>query len=98
MAAALCIGARHGCHSPGASAHVPGTQACAPGARTYPEHLPQPPFHPTRPPPQIIYLVTQQRFRPPLPPDCPPRLAALIRRCWAHDPEERCAGRGAAPL
>ncbi len=41
----------------------------------------------------IIYQVAVLRTRNPLPADdpeaCPPRLAALIERCWATDPRSR---------
>lgn len=50
----------------------------------------------TLPPLQIVFLVTQKGFRPSLPADCHPGLAALIRRCWAADPRERPDASGVA--
>lgn len=38
---------------------------------------------------QVIHAVVVEGRRPELPPDAPPALAALGRRCLAVDPEER---------
>ncbi|KAL4423545.1 hypothetical protein ABPG77_006568 [Micractinium sp. CCAP 211/92] len=40
-------------------------------------------------PMQVIVAVTQRGVRPPVPEDCPPRLAALMQRCWDADPQAR---------
>ena len=40
-------------------------------------------------PMQIIFQVGVAGVRPPLPPTCPPFLAALVRRCWAAEPGGR---------
>jgi serine/threonine protein kinase len=45
--------------------------------------------HPGSNPLSIIYLVAHQRFRPPIPEGCPPALADLMQRCWAHDAAQR---------
>ena len=43
-----------------------------------------------------ILQVTQHGARPPVPPHCPPALAALMARCWAEEPADRWGGgRGA---
>jgi hypothetical protein len=34
---------------------------------------------------QIIMNVGVERKRPPIPPECPPPLARLIRECWRHN-------------
>lgn len=47
---------------------------------------------------QIILAVTQHGYRPPIPPHCPPRLEALMKRCWAEDPKERWVGLGQEPF
>jgi len=33
--------------------------------------------------------ICKRGLRPPIPPDCPPRYAALLRKLWAEDPDER---------
>lgn len=38
---------------------------------------------------QIIVAVAINKERPQLPPDAPPRMAALIQRCWAEEPGAR---------
>lgn len=38
---------------------------------------------------QIVYAVGVQKLRLPLPSDCPPPLAELIRECWAEAPSQR---------
>lgn len=38
---------------------------------------------------QVIYAVGVLQQRPPLPAHCPPSLALLVQRCWAHNPQER---------
>lgn len=40
-------------------------------------------------PMQVIFVVGVQCQRPELPPALPPRLAALIRACWADSPADR---------
>ncbi|PSC76682.1 kinase [Micractinium conductrix] len=40
-------------------------------------------------PMHTILQVTQHGARPPVPPHCPPALAALMARCWAEEPADR---------
>jgi hypothetical protein len=42
-------------------------------------------------PVQVIFAVAVQHARLPLPPGCPPALAALMSECWRRAPEERPA-------
>lgn len=37
----------------------------------------------------LLYRIAIDGLRPPIPDDCPPRLAALLRACFATDPDER---------
>eukprot|EP00013_Stygamoeba_regulata_P021892 CAMPEP_0177657726 /NCGR_PEP_ID=MMETSP0447-20121125/16370_1 /TAXON_ID=0 /ORGANISM="Stygamoeba regulata, Strain BSH-02190019" /LENGTH=470 /DNA_ID=CAMNT_0019162163 /DNA_START=243 /DNA_END=1655 /DNA_ORIENTATION=+ len=38
---------------------------------------------------QIIVKTAKQKLRPTCPESCPPPWLSMLRRCWAHDPEER---------
>jgi len=38
---------------------------------------------------QVFALVTQKRWRPHVPPNCPPPLTELMQRCWAESPQDR---------
>ena len=38
---------------------------------------------------QIVHAVVHQQKRPPVPADCPPAVAALMRACWQQDPSTR---------
>ena len=40
-------------------------------------------------PVQIGLAVREQKLRPPLPEDCSPGLASLLRACWHDEPEKR---------
>ena len=40
---------------------------------------------------QIILQVVQHGYRPPRPDGCPDSLWALMQRCWATKPHDRCA-------
>jgi hypothetical protein len=40
-------------------------------------------------PVQIIFAIAVQHDRLPIPDDCPPQVAQLMRSCWAPSPEER---------
>lgn len=40
-------------------------------------------------PAQVIGSVIHDQLRPPIPGDAPPKLAALIRKCWDADPAQR---------
>lgn len=35
------------------------------------------------------HAVVTSQLRPPIPADCAPKLAALIKRCWDQDPHKR---------
>lgn len=39
---------------------------------------------------QVFYAVVCDGQRPPIPPQCPGVYAALVRACWAPEPEDRC--------
>ena len=41
--------------------------------------------------PQLSYLVVHERQRLPIPSGMDPRYAALMTRCWEHEPALRCA-------
>ena len=43
---------------------------------------------------QVAQQVMQYGARPPALPHCPPPLAALMARCWAEEPADRCSGQG----
>lgn len=38
---------------------------------------------------QLYCYVVEEKKRPVIPQDCPPKLAKLIEQCWAHDPADR---------
>lgn len=38
---------------------------------------------------ELYNIVVKQKKRPALPSDCPPALAVVIERCWAHEPRDR---------
>ncbi|ELR16845.1 protein kinase domain containing protein [Acanthamoeba castellanii str. Neff] len=38
---------------------------------------------------QLYCHVVEEKKRPVVPHDCPPKLAKLIEQCWAHDPADR---------
>jgi hypothetical protein len=38
---------------------------------------------------KVLFGVVRDRMRPPMPAGAPGWLAALIERCWAHEPTER---------
>jgi hypothetical protein len=43
--------------------------------------------------PQLVYAVTVEKRRPPMPPGCPEGYASLMAQCWADSPRDRQAGR-----
>jgi len=47
------------------------------------------PFQQFKHPFQLIFAVSQQNIRPPIPEGCIPRLAQLMNICWTKDPKER---------
>eukprot|EP00873_Tetraselmis_striata_P016363 jgi/Tetstr1/436627/TSEL_025423.t1 len=47
---------------------------------------------------QIIYVVSVKKERPAIPASCPPPLAKLIGKCWAHDPNRRPSAHELLPL